>query len=271
MERKDDMVLRILIADDEPIEHKVLAKIVNQSSLPAVIIDTARTGNEALELFEQYLPDLIFMDIRMPALSGLDASTVIKNKHPETVIAIVTAYDEFQYAKRAIDLHIDYFILKPIDPSEVERIIRNTIQLKTALVTETNTMAMSPNRAQLAEEILQLLHRNYAQPITLSYLESQFNFSSQYLSRTFKEAYNTSIMNYLIQLRVKLALKLLADAGLSIAMVAERVGIPDISYFGQMFKSIQGVTPSQYRNRMFQAANRDKIEDSFPDIAKGPG
>src|SRR5690606_28949323 len=101
-------MLRILIADDEPIERKVLNKIIMDSQLPAIVLDFARTGSEALDLFERYLPDLIFMDIRMPGLSGLDVSAAIKAKMTDTVIAIVTAYDEFQYAKRAIDLHIDY-------------------------------------------------------------------------------------------------------------------------------------------------------------------
>lgn len=263
-------MLRILIADDETIEHKVLTKIVNHSDLPAIIVDTAKTGKETLERYEQHLPDLIFMDIRMPGLSGLDVATVIKNNQPKTVIAIVTAYDEFQYAKRAIDLHIDYFLLKPVEPQEVVRIIRNTLQDKESLDPLTggsyqlNTSNMSPNRAQLAEDIVLLLHRNYAKPVTLSYIEAKLNFSPQYLSRTFKEAYHTSIMNYLTQLRMKLALKLLADPNLSIAMVAEKVGIPDISYFGQTFKNMQGVTPTQYRNELLQSAkSNDNIDGIY--------
>ncbi|UVI27506.1 response regulator transcription factor [Paenibacillus spongiae] len=244
------MLLSILIADDEPIELKVLNKIVNDSGLPAVIVDGARSGTEALERADRYLPDLIFMDIRMPGMNGLDVAAHIKQKRPDTVIAIVTAYDEFQYAKRAIDIHVDYLMVKPIEPAEVERIITETIASKSMNKDVPSAPGISLNRAQLARDIALLLHLYYAEPVTLSWLEQKMKVSHQYLSRTFKEAYNLTIMSYLTQFRMKLALKLLADPDLSIAIVAERVGIPDASYFGQLFKQAQGVTPSQFRNQL---------------------
>ncbi|MCQ6562121.1 response regulator transcription factor [Paenibacillus mendelii] len=243
------MLLSILIADDEPIELKVLNKIVNDSGLPAVIVDGARSGTETLERAARYLPDLIFMDIRMPGMNGLDVAAIIKQNQPDTVICIVTAYDEFHYAKRAIDIHVDYLMVKPVDPPEIERIIKETITRKSKNEDEAPTTGISLNRAQLARDIVELLHAHYIEPITLSWLEQRMKVSQQYLSRTFKEAFNMTIMGYLTQFRMKLALKLLADPELSIAIIAERVGIPDSSYFGQLFKQAQGVTPSQYRNQ----------------------
>ncbi|MBP1993244.1 response regulator transcription factor [Paenibacillus eucommiae] len=242
-------MLRILIADDEPIERKVLNKIVVDSQLPAVVVDMARSGNEALEQFERYLPDLIFMDIRMPGLNGLDVSAAIKSRMSDTAIAIVTAFDEFQYAKRAIDLHIDYFVLKPVDAVEVERIIRNVLASKPEVLKSVGVpqSKVSINRAQLARQILDELHQHYAEPIQLDWLEKKLNISRQYLSRTFKDTYQITIMNYLSQFRIKLAIKLLPDPNLTIAAVAEKVGIADVSYFGQLFKQTHGVTPTQYR------------------------
>lgn len=257
-------MLRILIADDEPIEHKILGRIIQHSKLPAMIVDTAKTGSETIELFEKHMPDLIFMDIRMPGLSGLDVSGMIKSKQPSTIIAIITAFDEFQYAKRAIDLHIDYFLLKPVEPDEVERIIQETLQTKSPSLTqsaESHPRAkLSPNRVQLAEKMMKYLHKEYATPITLADLETEFHFSSQYLSRTFKEAYRMSIMNYLTRLRVEIACKLLTNSEISISLVAEKVGIGDISYFGQMFKQAKGVTPSQYRQQYFLHAEGNSVD-----------
>lgn len=249
------MLLQILIADDEPIERKVLEKIVTDSKLPAIIVEMSRSGTEVLQHFDRYLPDLIFMDIRMPGLNGLDVSAAIKAKHPDTTIAIITAYDEFQYAKRAIDIHVDYFILKPVDPGEVERVIQETIRKRSDMLAEQFRANISPVRVQLARQIVVLLHRHYAEPITLAWLEDKLNISHQYLGRTFKDAYNMTIMNYLTQFRMKLAVKLLADPELSIALIAEKVGIPDASYFGQIFKHELGVTPTQYRNRLLQDEN----------------
>lgn len=58
-------------------------------------------------------------------------------------------------------------------------------------------------------------------------------------------------MTYLTQFRIKLSLQLLADPEFSIAAAADRVGIPDASYFGQIFKNLRGVTPTEYRNNLF--------------------
>ncbi|BBH20626.1 DNA-binding response regulator [Paenibacillus baekrokdamisoli] len=253
------MLLRILIADDEPIELKVLNKIVKDSGLPAVIVDGARSGTEALERAERYMPDLIFMDIRMPGMNGLDVSAIIKQKQPDTTIAIVTAYDEFHYAKRAIDIHVDYLLVKPVDPADVERIIRETIEGKLEATGENEAVlpGISLNRAQLARDIVELLHDHYSEPITLLWLEERMKVSQQYLSRTFKHAYNMTIMGYLTQFRMKLAIKLLADPALSIATIAERIGIPDASYFGQLFKQAHRVTPSQYRNQCLPKTARN--------------
>lgn len=246
------MLLRILIADDEPIERKVLRKIIHDSQLPAIVVHMAKSGNDVLEHVEKLIPDLILMDIRMPGMNGLELSSLIKAKYPDTIIAIVTAYDEFQYAKRAIDLHIDYFLLKPVEYAEVERIIKETIDKKLDQPQEIGPATISPHRMQIAQQIVSLIHRHYTEPITLVWLEEQMNISHQYLSRTFRDAYRMTIMNYLMQFRIKLALKLLGIPELSVAMVAEKVGIPDASYFGQLFKQSQNVTPTQYRNQLLQ-------------------
>src|SRR5690348_15140766 len=121
------MVLRILIADDEPIERKVIEKIIADSGHPAVVAGGATSGSEAIPLAEELRPDLIFMDIRMPGMNGLDAAALIRQSNPGAIIAIVTAFDEFAYAKRAIDIRLDYFLLKPIEKSEIIRIIEEAI------------------------------------------------------------------------------------------------------------------------------------------------
>lgn len=254
------MPLRILIADDELIERKVLTKIIEDSLLPAVIVDSTGSGRETLESVEKFLPDLIFIDIRMPGMNGLEASALIKQKLPDAVIAIVTAYDEFPYAKQAIDIRIDYFLLKPVEQEEVRRIIKDVLHKKGELehnsAIGTASGNLSGSRLLLAREILQLLHQNYTEPITLNWLEEHMHVSQQYLGKVFRDTWHRTIMSYLTQYRMKQAAHLLANPELSIADVAEKVGIPDASYFGQLFKNIHHVTPTHYRNQIIQREHK---------------
>lgn len=247
------MPLTVLIADDEPIERKVIAKIISDRRLPAVVIGFAESGTEALHQSGALRPDLVFIDIRMPGMTGLDAAAAIKRNRPETFIAIVTAYDEFDYAKRAIDIHADYFLLKPVIPDEVEKIVRECAGETNALfpVPAGSSADISPKRMQLAQETVKLLHRHYAEPISLSWIASKLNVSEKYLSRTFKEAYNTSVMHYLTQIRIERAAEFLKDPNVTVAEVAEKVGFSSASYFGQTFKRLRRMTPLQYQKQAF--------------------
>jgi len=248
------LLLRILVADDEPIERKVLEKLIKDAGMPAIVVDSVKSGNEVMESFEQYWPDLIFMDIRMPGRNGLEVSSWIKEQRPDTAIAIVTAYDEFQYAKRAIDIHVDYFLLKPVEAAEVRKIIGDLIGKRPDMFVQpaTDLTAVSPSQTRIAENIVRLLYECYAQPITLPWLEQRMNISKPYLSRVFKETYGITIMNYLTELRIQLASELLMDQEQSVAVIAEKVGIPDASHFGQLFKRVTGETPTRYRSRLAQ-------------------
>jgi two-component system response regulator YesN len=251
------VLLRILIADDEPIERKVLKKMVIDSKLPATIVGIASSGDEALQLFDKYLANLVIIDIRMPGMNGLDVSEAIKKKQPDTVIAIITAYDEFQYAKRAIDIHVDFLLLKPVQIEEVLKVLQHSIRKLSNHQEDRVVPSVSPYRSLLAHEIARLLHHHYDEPITLVWLESQLNVSQQYISRTFKEAFQISIMDYLKQYRMQMASQLLANPEQSIAEIAEQVGISDASYFGQIFKHVNGVTPTEYRNQLFVEKQRN--------------
>jgi two-component system response regulator YesN len=241
------LILRIIIADDEPIERMVLHKIIQDSRLPATILDMAKSGNEVLRQAEAHQPDLIFMDIRMPGMNGIEASSIIKKKSPNTMICIVTAFDEFQYAKQAIDNHIDYFLLKPVDLSELERVIKECRERNGSSFDLHVNTNISPSRRKLAEDIINYLHEHYSEPIHLESIGEHLNVSPQYLSRIFKMVYNMTVMNYLTVFRIQQSIHLLKNSDFSISAISEMIGFSDSSHFGQTFKKLKGKTPFQFR------------------------
>ena len=88
------------------------------------VIATASHGQEALELMEGQVPDLIITDIQMPVMNGLQLLAVVKEKYPEVLSVIVSGYQEFQYAQEAIRQGASEYILKPIVPSELAAILK---------------------------------------------------------------------------------------------------------------------------------------------------
>lgn len=111
---------RILIADDEDLERTALKFIISSSGLASeYIIDEARNGHEALALGTTHTHDVIFLDIRMPGLDGLQTADALREKGIASPIVIISAFDTFEYAQRAIRLGVYEYLLKPASSEEV--------------------------------------------------------------------------------------------------------------------------------------------------------
>src|SRR6476620_10128397 len=101
------MTTKILIAEDEPLMRERLVALLEASWPEAKIVLVAENGNDAWDGFLEYEPDVVFLDIRMPGLSGLEVAELIgKAAH----VVFVTAYD--QYAVEAFDKGAVDYLLK---------------------------------------------------------------------------------------------------------------------------------------------------------------
>lgn len=86
-------------------------------------IEEAGNGEEALKLLDIFCPEIVLVDIRMPKMDGLAFIENAKKTHPETVYVIMTAYSDFSYAKTAIQLGVEAYLLKPINKTELEKLL----------------------------------------------------------------------------------------------------------------------------------------------------
>lgn len=117
----------VLVADDEELERKVVAFTLQNSGLPIEIVTEASNGREALEQAAQTGPDIILMDIKMPGIDGLEATRHIKALFPVTEIIILTAYGKFSYSQQAIKAQADDYLLKPIQPQQLNKAVAEAI------------------------------------------------------------------------------------------------------------------------------------------------
>src|SRR6056297_3032036 len=115
---------KILLVEDEEIERNALKMIIQESGLSVKIIGVASNSVEALKLLAQNSVDLVFMDIKIPGKSGLELSKIIKRDYPSCSIVITTAHDEFELAHKAIKLHVDDYLLKPIRRNKIVESIK---------------------------------------------------------------------------------------------------------------------------------------------------
>lgn len=112
-------IINILIVDDEKYEGILIEKCVNWESEGFHIIGNVQCAEDALKLMEKQVPDIVYTDINMPRIDGLELSRRIRDTYPAVRIVIVTGYREFEYAREAIHIGVEEFLLKPIQSDEL--------------------------------------------------------------------------------------------------------------------------------------------------------
>jgi len=136
-----------LIADDEPLLRERLAAHLSRAWPALTLVGQARNGREAVELFEQHRPQVVFLDIQMPGRTGLDAARAIGAR---AQIVFVTAFE--RYAVQAFEQGAVDYLVKPFDEA---RLANTVIRLKQRLATEAPPHDIEPVIERLAEALRQ--------------------------------------------------------------------------------------------------------------------
>ncbi|MDF2614421.1 MAG: two component transcriptional regulator, AraC family [Clostridia bacterium] len=108
-------MLKTIIIDDEELIREGLLTTIDWKSLGYEVVGQASDGEEAIELIQNLLPDVIITDIRMPFMNGLELLEFIKPMLPHSFVVIISGHDEFQYAQKALQLGAYDYLLKPFD------------------------------------------------------------------------------------------------------------------------------------------------------------
>ncbi|MHC1724460.1 MAG: sigma-54-dependent transcriptional regulator [Syntrophobacteraceae bacterium] len=119
--------VRILVVDDELIIRESLGGWLKRSGYR---VDSAVNGHEALEMAGRNDYDLVFLDIRMPDVSGLEVLKTVKNVYPHTLVVMITAYGSVETAIEAMKSGADDFIMKPFEPEELQLLVEKLLNQK---------------------------------------------------------------------------------------------------------------------------------------------
>ena len=153
-------MLHILIADDEQKIRQGLRNIIDWAALGYEIVGEAADGEEAVSFLAERKPDVVLLDISMPRLNGLQVIERARQQGYEGKVIILSGYSDFKYAQEAIRLGVEYYLTKPIDEQELERLL---CKLSQEIAEEKKRRMAASNYYQRAREsILRDLCRNPA-------------------------------------------------------------------------------------------------------------
>lgn len=265
---------RILIAEDELIERMMLKKTLQKKFGDSCEVLEAENGKKALEVFGHEDIDITVLDIEMPGIKGIEVAERMRREKKELCIIFLTAYDKFEYAKKAIAVRAMEYLLKPYSEQELVAVIQealriveqyekqkgydwNVISANKRSVTEPKKEDMEIVRIQdedmpsrlnvLVSMIEEYIRSNYMHDISMQEAARAINYSEPYFCKMFKQQFGQNFTTYLTEYRLKEAKKLLMQPNVSVKDVGARVGYPDSSYFAKVFKRMMGSSPSEYR------------------------
>lgn len=261
---------KLLIVDDEIEIIEGLKTIIDWEMHGIELCGDADNGVAALEIIQEFSPDIIMMDIRMPILNGLELLEKISDQNIKIKSIILSGYDDFYYAQKAINLKASAYLLKPCRPDDI---LKAVLKIKAILDDEKAQEKLLHNFRQQFKEnrpienekllrtekektnilikfAIDFIKDNYFKDITLDTIAKKIYITPGYLSQLFKQETGINFLDFLNQYRIEKAKELLKNTFFKNYEISNQVGFSDEKYFSQVFKRYTGLTPTQYKESL---------------------
>ncbi|MFF2449099.1 response regulator [Neobacillus sp. NPDC058068] len=227
----------ILVVEDEAIIRQGL-KVLLEQVMGGFQVLEAKSGEEGVSIVHQRIPHLIITDIRMGGMDGLTFISKVRQISKDVPIIILSGHSDFEYARTAMRYGITDYFLKPINRIELSEAISN--------IFKENKAESMPVSKQF-QDILQFIDDHLSREIALSQIAEHVSLNPQYVGQLFKSELGTTFTEYMVEIRLKRAKKLLKETNLKVYEVAQLSGYKSPKHFMTVFKQETGITPIGFR------------------------
>ena len=243
---------KVVLVDDEERIVEGLKKVMDWGKYGCEVVASAGDAFTGAQEIRRCRPDILFTDIKMPNMDGLTMLAGLRAEFPAMQITVLTGYRDFDYAKRALELGVTRFLLKPSKMNELEE----ALAVMTASLGRAS--APPPEKAEetddsannfIVRSALGYIKEHYTEKLTLTEVADKTYVSQWYLSKLLNRYTNQSFNDILNQTRIDRGKELLHDPSLRIQDISYMLGFNDVTHFSRVFKKIVEVSPNEYRNR----------------------
>lgn len=251
--------MKLLIVDDEPIIRRGIQRLVDFEALGIHEVFEATNGEQAFNLFQEHAPDIILADINMPKMNGLEFADQVKRIRKSTKIALITGYDYFDYAQKAVKVGVEDYILKPVSKEDIQQLLHKLVKEVqedvaasevSSLVTAYQTTYGAAEEEGYQKPIMDLMAKGISDSeFSLTVLADALGLSTGYTSGLFKQYFQVSFKDYLLKKRLEKAKILLLSTDMKNYEISEAVGFSDPNYFSTAFKKHWQMSPGKYREK----------------------
>ena len=245
--------LKVVLVEDEEIVLRELEETIDWEGLGLEVVGTAKDGIEGENMIKTLSPDIVVTDIKLPGKNGLQ---MIEDAAVTNGI-ILSGYTDFEFTKRAIRLGVFDYLEKPVDDDELEASLK-TLAIR-IIEDEKDMDSISDGcRIVLKEDVqshwikvaIEYIGKNYMNQIALSDIARETRLSESHLSSLFKAETGINFLQYLNEVRINAAIRLLSSSSMNVSEIARSTGFPNPGYFTKIFRRFMGKTPTEYRNEL---------------------
>ena len=249
---------RVVVIEDEEAIRKGIIMSIDFSALNCILIGEASNGVEGIKLIQEKKPDIVITDVTMPLMSGIEMIEQTLEYNYTSII--ISGYDEFSYAKKAIKLGVCDYLMKPIDKEELNNVIQSIVSsfdlsskisglLKEKNQIEHIQLLETLNKEDhLVDKIMEYIHLHYSEKIFLSDIADVLNYSESLLSKRFRRVTQMTFNEYLNRFRIQKSIEYMKKGTYGLTEISDICGFSDYKYFSTVFKKYTGYTPSQFTN-----------------------
>lgn len=258
---------KILIADDERWIRKGIMRMIDREKNQISDIYEAENVEEALSLFRREKPEIILSDVCFPAENGCDLGDQIYQMDPQVKIVMISAYDDFDNARRAIRFRAVDYLLKPVNREQLNLVIGQCVKqlkdkkeskIRESIPEELFLSSGDTTTSQMIEKQMEQIKSQVKKHYTLSGMAAESHISEAYFSSLFKKIAGKSPMSYVAHVKVEKAQELMLTTDYKLVQIARAVGYEDYRYFTKVFKKIAGMTPLEYKAQLTKEMDNEE-------------
>jgi two-component system response regulator YesN len=246
-------VFKVILLDDEDTILEGLQSTVPWDRYKCRVVATANNGKDGMALIRKHKPDIVFTDIRMPYLNGLEMLKELTGEFPNMQIIVLSGYRDFSYAQSAIQLGVLRFLLKPSKMEDIYEALNAAMLKLSGVPLEKHPIGTEEDDYEgnfIVNRAMSYINEHYAEKLTLQQLADYLYISTWHLCRVFKKCTNMNFVDILNKIRIEHAKRYLKETNLKIYEISRNVGYSDIAYFSKVFRAMTGMSPKQYRERV---------------------
>jgi len=228
--------MKTVIVEDNVLAAQNLAQYISAHFPNIELVHVYHDAAKALDYLRRHEIDLLLTDICMPGMDGIELIGKVHALHPQLRIVVLSAYDDFDYVRKAFLLGVKDYLLKPIDKTLLAGILNH------------RDAKINDEEEVYVKRIKTIVADNIDKQISLASIADSLSMNASYCSSLFKQATGENLFTYITRVRMEKAMQLLKETHLKVYEIAELCGYSESKYFISVFKKQTGMTPNEYRD-----------------------